>query len=42
MDDIYSPILFAILVVLSLNQCSNDQQHREMMDKLYQIELKLK
>jgi hypothetical protein len=41
MTDICAPILFAILVLLSLNRCSDDQQHQEMMDKLHQIELKL-
>lgn len=41
MNDICAPMLFAILVLLSLNQCSNDVHHQEMMDKLHQIELKL-
>lgn len=36
------PVILLILLIVCLNQCSNDQQHREMMDKLHQIELKLK
>lgn len=37
----YTPLIFGILVILGLGQCTRDQQHQEMMDKLHQIELKL-
>lgn len=36
-----TPFILAILVLLALGQCTRDQQHQEMMDKLHQIELKL-
>lgn len=35
------PLIFLILVIIFLNQCSSDKHHQEVIDKLHQIELKL-